>query len=122
MQKIVIDFEGKKSVLETEKDGNSFTLCRLLDNETGYQNPLPTGFELGEQRDGSGTFLALDSRPRGIRNIDFKMRNKMVKIPSKFCSRLRAGQEVAFSVDAQGRLIITPIEQIHAPLQETFGM
>jgi len=45
-----------------------------------------------------------------------------VKIPSKFRSRLRAGQEVAVSVDAQGRLIITPIEQVRAVLQETFGM
>lgn len=45
-----------------------------------------------------------------------------VKIPSKFRSRLRAGQEVAVSVDAQGRLIITPIEQINTLLEETFGM
>ena len=45
-----------------------------------------------------------------------------VKIPSKFHSRLRAGQEVAVNVDAQGRLIITPIEQMNALLQETFGM
>ena len=45
-----------------------------------------------------------------------------VKIPSKFRSRLHAGQEVAVSLDAQGRLIITPIEQIHTLLQETFGM
>jgi bifunctional DNA-binding transcriptional regulator/antitoxin component of YhaV-PrlF toxin-antitoxin module len=45
-----------------------------------------------------------------------------VKIPSKFRSRLRAGQEVAVSLDAQGRLIITPIEQVRAVLHETFGM
>ncbi len=45
-----------------------------------------------------------------------------VKIPGKFRSHLRAGQEVAVSVDAQGRLIITPIEQVRAVLKETFGM
>jgi bifunctional DNA-binding transcriptional regulator/antitoxin component of YhaV-PrlF toxin-antitoxin module len=45
-----------------------------------------------------------------------------VKIPNKFRSRLRAGQKVAISVDAQGRLIITPIEQVRAILKETFGM
>lgn len=45
-----------------------------------------------------------------------------VKIPSKFRSRLRAGQEMAVSVDSHGRLILTPIEQVHAALQETFGM
>lgn len=45
-----------------------------------------------------------------------------VKIPSKFRSRLHAGQEVAVSEDAQGRLIITPIELVHAALTETFGM
>ena len=44
------------------------------------------------------------------------------RIPSKFRSRLHAGQEVAVNVDAQGRLIITPIEQMNALLQETFGM
>jgi len=44
------------------------------------------------------------------------------RIPSEFRSRLYAGQEVAVSVDAQGRLIITPIEQMRALLQETFGM
>jgi hypothetical protein len=45
-----------------------------------------------------------------------------LKIPAKFRSRLHAGQEVALSLDAQGRLIITPIEQVYAALQETFGM
>ncbi|GEM_PF-6655879 len=37
-----------------------------------------------------------------------------VKIPSKFRRGLRAGQEVAINVDKQGRLIITPIEQVRA--------
>jgi hypothetical protein len=33
-----------------------------------------------------------------------------------------AGQEVAVSADEQGRLIITPVKQIRARLQETFAM
>jgi len=33
-----------------------------------------------------------------------------------------AGQEVSVSLDKQGRLIITPIEQVRAVLKETFGM
>ena len=45
-----------------------------------------------------------------------------IKIPNKFRPGLRAGQEVAVSVDAQGRLILTPIEQVRAVLEETFGM
>jgi hypothetical protein len=45
-----------------------------------------------------------------------------VKIPGKFRAGLRAGQKVAISLDKQGRLIITPIEQVRAILQETFGM
>jgi bifunctional DNA-binding transcriptional regulator/antitoxin component of YhaV-PrlF toxin-antitoxin module len=45
-----------------------------------------------------------------------------VKIPHKLRTGLRAGQEVAISKDKQGRLIITPIEQVRAALQETFGM
>ena len=45
-----------------------------------------------------------------------------VKIPTKFRRGLRAGQEVAINVDKQGRLIITPIEQVRAILKETFGM
>jgi bifunctional DNA-binding transcriptional regulator/antitoxin component of YhaV-PrlF toxin-antitoxin module len=48
--------------------------------------------------------------------------NYTVKIPNEFRRGLRAGQEVAVSVDAQGRLILTPIEQVRAILQETFGM
>ncbi len=45
-----------------------------------------------------------------------------VKIPDEFRSKIAAGQEIAFSIDSQGRLIITPIEQVRATLMETFGM
>ena len=45
-----------------------------------------------------------------------------LRIPERFQRMLQAGQEVAVSADAQGRLIITPIEQIRALLLETFGM
>ena len=45
-----------------------------------------------------------------------------IKIPNRFRSDLRAGQEVVVSLDAQGRLILTPIEQMRAILRETFGM
>lgn len=45
-----------------------------------------------------------------------------VKIPEHFRSKLRVGQQVAISVDPQGRLILTPIEQARAILDETFGM
>jgi hypothetical protein len=43
-------------------------------------------------------------------------------IPDQFHKLLPAGQEVAISSDAQGRLVITPLEQIHTQLLETFGM
>lgn len=46
----------------------------------------------------------------------------MVEIPNKFRDGLRAGQEVSISLDRQGRLILTPIEQVRAILEETFGM
>ncbi len=45
-----------------------------------------------------------------------------VKIPNRFRAGLHAGQKVAVGLDRQGRLIITPIEQVHAILKETFGM
>ncbi len=45
-----------------------------------------------------------------------------VKIPIKFRTGLQAGQKVAVSQDKQGRLIITPIEQVQAILKESFGM
>ena len=44
-----------------------------------------------------------------------------VKIPASLRSQLRVGQRVAVNVDAQGRLVLTPIEQAHAILDETFG-
>jgi virulence-associated protein VagC len=45
-----------------------------------------------------------------------------VNIPNEFRQLLAVGQEVAISADPQGRLIITPIEQIRAILMESFGM
>ena len=39
-----------------------------------------------------------------------------VTIPDKCYSKIAAGQEITVSVDAQGRLIITPIEQVCAIL------
>lgn len=45
-----------------------------------------------------------------------------VNIPPPFRSRLSVGEEIAISSDAQGRLIITPMEQIRAQLTQTFGM
>ena len=45
-----------------------------------------------------------------------------VEIPDNLRAGLCAGQEVAISKDDQGRLIITPIEQVRAVLQESFGM
>jgi hypothetical protein len=45
-----------------------------------------------------------------------------VKIPGKFRAGLRAGQELAISLDKQGRLIIMPIDQVRSIVQETFGM
>ena len=49
-------------------------------------------------------------------------RDYTVNIPGKFRSGLRVGQEVAISQDAQGRLILTPIEKVRAILDKTFGM
>ena len=46
----------------------------------------------------------------------------VVRIPAPFRSMVSVGQEVAISSDTQGRLIITPIEQVRALLMETFGM
>lgn len=45
-----------------------------------------------------------------------------LNIPVRFRKTLAVGQEVAISIDAQGRLVITPIEQIREILMETFGM
>lgn len=43
-------------------------------------------------------------------------------IPAEFRKLLPAGQEVAISIDRQGRLVITPVEKIRAALEESFGM
>jgi bifunctional DNA-binding transcriptional regulator/antitoxin component of YhaV-PrlF toxin-antitoxin module len=45
-----------------------------------------------------------------------------IKIPSRFRSGLKAGQEVVVSQDEKGRLILTPIEQVRKVLKESFGM
>ena len=45
-----------------------------------------------------------------------------LSIPAPFRSLLPVGQEVAISADAQGRLIIAPVEQVRTLLMETFGM
>ena len=45
-----------------------------------------------------------------------------VTIPDKCCSKIAASQEITVSMDAQGRLIITPIEQVCAILMKTFGL
>jgi hypothetical protein len=45
-----------------------------------------------------------------------------LKIPDEFRRILPAGEEVAVAMDAQGRLVVTPLEKIRAQLMETFGM
>ena len=45
-----------------------------------------------------------------------------VKIPEFFRAQLHVGQRMAISVDAQGRLVLTPLEQARTILDETFGM
>lgn len=45
-----------------------------------------------------------------------------VPIPDEFRAKFAAGQQVVISTDAQGRLVLTPLEQIRARLMETFGM
>jgi hypothetical protein len=45
-----------------------------------------------------------------------------VKIPETFRSQLHVGQRVAISLDAQGRLVLTPLEQVRNILDETFGI
>ena len=45
-----------------------------------------------------------------------------INIPKEYQKALFPGQEVAISIDAQGRLVVTPAEQIKAILKETFGM
>jgi bifunctional DNA-binding transcriptional regulator/antitoxin component of YhaV-PrlF toxin-antitoxin module len=132
MKKIVISFKEKKPVFEIEFVSNRVTPCNGLDDKHLDQGPPLNVFGLVEHRFGGVAFLPQESPPYEIRYNDSRMRCIMVtvhvssdytvKIPNKFRSRLHAGQEVAVSVDAQGRLIITPIEQMRALLQETFGM
>lgn len=43
-------------------------------------------------------------------------------IPNRYRHTIRAGQDVALSIDSQGRLVIAPIETIRATLLESFGM
>ncbi len=45
-----------------------------------------------------------------------------IYIPDDYREVLPPGQSVALSLDAQGRLVVTPIEQFQATLRETFGM
>ncbi len=45
-----------------------------------------------------------------------------ISIPDEFKPQFTPGQEVALSADAQGRLVVTPIEQIQEILQASFGM
>lgn len=46
----------------------------------------------------------------------------MLQIPEEFRKALPAGQEVVISVDRQGRIVITPVEKVHAALAESFGI
>lgn len=43
-------------------------------------------------------------------------------IPDEFRDLFPPGQQVAITTDPQGRLVITPVEQLRARLMETFGM
>jgi hypothetical protein len=43
-------------------------------------------------------------------------------IPDSFRRLLAVGQEVAISADAQGRLIVAPVDRFRPVLMETFGM
>ena len=43
-------------------------------------------------------------------------------IPDEFRKALPAGQEVAITIDKQGRMVVTPIEKIREALVESFGM
>jgi hypothetical protein len=44
-----------------------------------------------------------------------------VEIPASLRSQLRVGQRVVVSLDTHGRLVLIPIEQARAVLDETFG-
>lgn len=45
-----------------------------------------------------------------------------LNIPDEFRKILSAGQEVAITIDKQGRMVVTPIEKIREALAESFGM
>jgi bifunctional DNA-binding transcriptional regulator/antitoxin component of YhaV-PrlF toxin-antitoxin module len=45
-----------------------------------------------------------------------------LNIPQALRQKLTIGQEVGVSADIQGRLIVTPLEQIQTVLLETFGL
>jgi hypothetical protein len=45
-----------------------------------------------------------------------------VSIPDVYREQFTPGQEVAITADNQGRLVVTPIDQIRSILSETFGM
>ncbi len=45
-----------------------------------------------------------------------------VKIPESLRARLRVGQQMTVTMDEQGRLILTPVDQALAVLQSTFGI
>jgi bifunctional DNA-binding transcriptional regulator/antitoxin component of YhaV-PrlF toxin-antitoxin module len=45
-----------------------------------------------------------------------------LRIPEPYREIYGPGQEVAISADPQGRLVITPIEQVRAILAETSGI
>lgn len=46
----------------------------------------------------------------------------MIRIPDDYQKALPPGKSVALSIDAQGRLLVTPVEQLQAILHETFGL
>lgn len=45
-----------------------------------------------------------------------------LSIPNEFRKFLSAGQEVAITIDKQGRMVVTPIEKIREALVESFGI
>lgn len=45
-----------------------------------------------------------------------------LSIPDEFRAALPVGQEVAITIDRQGRMIVTPIKKIREALAESFGI
>lgn len=45
-----------------------------------------------------------------------------LNIPDEFRKALPVGQEVAITLDEQGRMVVTPIEKIRAVLMESYGV